>query len=336
MAIVSTSPRTFLFASGLMIAFNGVIAAMSIASVPESELPTPDRAFQNFCAHNVVFIGLLITGHLLLKKRSIGTRASYAAMGGLCAMLAYALAVKQGLLIKLPFEGTRLTAGIIPTTIGMLVGTLYVHFAGYESNAGAAIGRANIAMEPEATPPAPVMPSVFDGPVQVRTSLAATILAAAVPAILVALTMMLYFGMVSVVETAGKPTRSNWSIENIGLVFSGYLFVVALIVTIIPGSIAIQIAHGMARAIKRTDYVAYSSAGAGVGLVGAILLMVIFPIPPLGVLLLVAGPIMGAVYRRVAGIEPLALPEVILATDRRTLVGADDPARRTHTVIMHG
>jgi hypothetical protein len=37
-----------------------------------------------------------------------------------------------------------------------------------------------------------------------------------------------------------------------------------------------------------------------------------------------------------AGREPLALPEAVLATDRATLVGEHDPARRTRAVIMKG
>jgi hypothetical protein len=51
---------------------------------------------------------------------------------------------------------------------------------------------------------------------------------------------------------------------------------------------------------------------------------------------MVEGAVMGAIYRRFAGLEPLALPEAVLATDRGTLVGEDDPARRTRAVIMNG
>ena len=45
---------------------------------------------------------------------------------------------------------------------------------------------------------------------------------------------------------------------------------------------------------------------------------------------------MGAVYRRFAGLEPLPLPEEVLARDPRTLVPADHASRRTHAVIMNG
>jgi hypothetical protein len=50
----------------------------------------------------------------------------------------------------------------------------------------------------------------------------------------------------------------------------------------------------------------------------------------------IIGAIMGATYRRFAGIEPLPLPEDVLATDPRALVPEDHPARRTHAVVMNG
>jgi hypothetical protein len=44
---------------------------------------------------------------------------------------------------------------------------------------------------------------------------------------------------------------------------------------------------------------------------------------------------MGALYRRFAGLEPLPLPEAVLANDSNALVGADHPARRQHSVILN-
>ena len=46
------------------------------------------------------------------------------------------------------------------------------------------------------------------------------------------------------------------------------------------------------------------------------------------------GAIMGALYRRFAGLEPVPLPEAVIATDPNALVGADDPARHQHRVII--
>ena len=44
---------------------------------------------------------------------------------------------------------------------------------------------------------------------------------------------------------------------------------------------------------------------------------------------------MGATYRSFSGLEPVPLPEAVIATDPTALVGADDPARRQHKVILN-
>ena len=57
---------------------------------------------------------------------------------------------------------------------------------------------------------------------------------------------------------------------------------------------------------------------------------VLFPLAAL------VGALMGAAYRRFAGIEPLPLPEDVLATDPRALVAEDHPARHSHAVVING
>ena len=56
--------------------------------------------------------------------------------------------------------------------------------------------------------------------------------------------------------------------------------------------------------------------------------------PPLIMAAVGCGAIMGALYRRFAGLEPVPLPEAVIATDPNALVGADDPARHQHRVIL--
>ena len=55
---------------------------------------------------------------------------------------------------------------------------------------------------------------------------------------------------------------------------------------------------------------------------------------PLMIAAVAYGAIMGALYRRFAGLEPVPLPEAVIATDPNALVGADDPARHQHRVIL--
>jgi hypothetical protein len=48
------------------------------------------------------------------------------------------------------------------------------------------------------------------------------------------------------------------------------------------------------------------------------------------------GALMGLIYRRFAGIAPLALPEDVLAEDLSALVPEDHPSRKSHVVIYNG
>jgi hypothetical protein len=72
-------------------------------------------------------------------------------------------------------------------------------------------------------------------------------------------------------------------------------------------------------------------------LICAYLLSPITPFASASFLLIPAaiyGAIMGALYRRFAGLEPVPLPEAVIATDPNALVGADHPARHQHRVIL--
>ena len=81
----------------------------------------------------------------------------------------------------------------------------------------------------------------------------------------------------------------------------------------------------------------YAVAGALLAAICAYLLSPMVPLVSGSPLMLGAvayGAIMGALYRRFAGLEPVPLPEAVLATDPNALVGADDPARHQRQVIL--
>ncbi|WP_245284107.1 hypothetical protein [Bradyrhizobium sp. Cp5.3] len=93
--------------------------------------------------------------------------------------------------------------------------------------------------------------------------------------------------------------------------------------------------HHIARAMGRRRARHYVAIGAAIAF--ACVLLLAFVVPLLTVLLVPAafcGAVMGALYGRFAGIEPLPLPEVVIATDPKTLVGADNPSRHQHGVIL--
>jgi hypothetical protein len=95
--------------------------------------------------------------------------------------------------------------------------------------------------------------------------------------------------------------------------------------------------HHIARGLRRDRALEYAGIGAAMALVCGFLLSPLAPFAALSHLLIPAmacGAIMGALYRRFAGLEPLPLPEAVIASDPETLVGSDHPSRRQHSVIL--
>ena len=251
-------------------------------------------------------------------------------MGGAAAAVGYAFALSQNLNLLPPLDGTRLTASVLPILVGMIAATMYAQFAGREM-----VPAANGSASNPDPAPAPAGPAHFDGPVQVRTSIAATAIASVVPAAMVALVMIPFVTFFLTKWDTGASQNPAWANQISQMAMPAYFFMVTLFATAIPAAIVVGITHAAARVIRRTGGLDYAVIGAVVGALGAATLLMFFP-PILFPVAIVAGALMGAIYRRFAGLEPLALPEAVLATDRATLVGEHDPARRTRAVIMNG
>jgi hypothetical protein len=133
----------------------------------------------------------------------------------------------------------------------------------------------------------------------------------------------------------GASQNPAWANQISQMTMTAYFFMLTLFATAIPAAIVVGITHAAARVIRCTGGLDYAVIGAVVGALGAATLLMFVP-PILFPVAIITGALMGAIYRRFAGLEPLALPEAVLATDRATLVGEHDPARRTRAVIMNG
>src|SRR5256885_761664 len=79
---------------------------------------------------------------------------------------------------------------LLPIMVGVIAASLYAQFAGREMLQGAPGRSAD-----DAAPSAPKPPVTFDGPVQVRTSVVATLIASTIPAATVALIIAPFAGM---------------------------------------------------------------------------------------------------------------------------------------------
>jgi hypothetical protein len=323
MYVVNNSSRALLVALVPLAAVHAVLLAMALLATQTTpsqlNLPAPDRILTLYVARLALDGALLFAGHLVLRQGTICSRLAYALMGGAMTATSYLLAMRNGLLLAPPSAGSEITLGLLPAVAGMIAGFLYGQFAGLVP----------AAKGPQPSSENPSAPLTFDGPVRVRTSVAAVAIAAMVPA---ALTAILSFTLVSLFLPGTL---------GVGPVFiaaiPAQMFLMIMVATIVPSAIFVLATHHIARALRRGrgfEYAAIGSLTAGlcVGLIAPLL-----PIASIFLLLasaVVYGAIMGALYRRFAGLEPVPLPEAVIASDEQALVGADHPSRRQHSVIL--
>ena len=333
MYAVKNSSRALLVALVPLAAVHAVLLAMALLATQttpqvglptqEVSLPGPDRILTFYIGRLALDGALLFTGHLVLRQYAIYSRIAYALMGGAVTAFSYAIAIRAGLLLLPPSIGTEITSGLLPAVAGAIAGFLYGQFAG--------VARAASPSQPSKGDSG--VSRTFDGPVRIRTSVAAVAIAATMPA---ALTSVLSFGLVSLF-------LPDHLIVGAGPVFAvalpAQLFLTTLVATIVPSAIFVLSTHHVARALHRSRGLEYTVIGSLMAGACAFVIAPFMPITSVIYLMtpaLVYGAIMGALYRRFAGIEPVPVPEAVLAEDESALVGADHPSRQQHNVLFTG
>jgi hypothetical protein len=327
MYLVKNSPRALFAALVPLAIVEAVLMVFAIAggqmTDPEG-VPAPDQILMFYAGRMAINAAFLFAGHIVLRQWTISSRLAYGLMGGIMAAASYGIAVRNHIQLAAPGDGTVVTIGLLPTIAGTIGGFLYGQFAGL-SPVARAIGTPSAANEP-ATPP----PLVFDGPVRVRTSVAGIAIAALMPTVLA--TLLPYTLLPLLMNGfADKSTAHIFA-----AVIPAQTFLVMLMISVIPATIFAICLHHVARAMDRRSAWEYAAIGGVAALACALLLA--FVVPLLAILVVPAafcGAVMGALYRRFAGLEPLPLPETVIATDPNALVGADHPSRHQHGVILN-
>jgi len=326
MYVVNNSPRALLVALIPLAVVHALLTAMALLGTQAgspSELPAPDQVLVLYMTRMVTDGALLFAGHWLLRQRAISSRFAYALMGGVMAATGYAIAIRNNVHLSTPNSGTLLTMGLLPTLAGMIAGFLYGQFAGL----------APVARLPKSSDEAPVTSLAFDGPIRVRTSVAAIAIAAVMPAVL---TTILSISLASLLPGFTTYVSSGMN-PAIAVALPAQLFLTFLVVSVLPSAILVLCLHHIARALRRGRAWEYAAIGGVLAAICGHLLLPMVPLlagPQLTMVAFVYGAIMGALYRRFAGLEPVPLPEMVIATDPNALVGSDDPARRQHRVIL--
>lgn len=325
MYFVKNSPRA-LFAALIPLAIvEAVLMVFAIAGGQVTDpagVPAPDQIVVLYAGRMAINAALLFAGHIVLRQWPISSRLAYGLMGGVMAAVSYGIAIRNHIQLAAPGDGTVVTIGLLPTIAGMIGGFLYGQFAGLSP-----VARATDVTSAASAPAAP--PIVFDGPVRVRTSVAGIAIAALMPAVLATL---LPYTLVPLLMNgfADKSTAHIFA-----AVIPAQTFMVMMVVSVIPSSIFMLCVHHVARAMSRRSAWEYAAIGGAAAFACALLPVLVVPV--FAALLVPAafcGAVMGALYRRFAGLEPVPLPEAVIATDPNALVGADHPSRHQHGVIL--
>jgi len=326
MYVVNNSPRALLVALIPLAVVHAVLTAMALLGAKAAEpanLPTLDHVVILYLTRLVMDGALLFAGHSILRQFAVSSRLAYALMGGVMTAIGYAIAIRNSIRLDSPDDGVLLTLGLLPTIAGMIAGFLYGQFAGL----------AVAAKFPPLSYEGLATSFAFDGPVRVRTSVAGIVIAAVMPAVL---TTILSVSLASLLPGFAKYMSSGTN-PVIAAALPAQLFLTFLVATIVPSATLVLCLHHIARALRRQRAWEYAAIGALMVATCAYLASPMVPMfsgLPLMTFAVGCGAIMGAIYRRFAGLEPVPLPEAVIATDPTTLVGADDPARRQHKVIL--
>lgn len=328
MPFVRTSARALFLALIPPAIVQGVLVSLSLwvwEARPFLGLPGPDGILTLFAVQMTIFGALLFAGHSSLRHFGIYSRWAYATMGAAGAVVAYVAAARYGILASNPSAGTWISAAIMPTLAGALSGFLYGQFAGLEMVAGppsSSDDSAGLHADP--------MRGRFEGPVQVRTSLGAMALAAFVPALMVAVLAfsLFQFGL----GNSGMPGAFFFALP-------AQVFLSTMFMTAVPSLIFMLAVHHTARAFGFMRGVQYAGMGAAYGAAFSLLAGPFTAFTSVIFLLIPSvsfGAIMGALYRRFAGLEPVPLPEPVIVVDEESLVDADDHTRRSHSILLNG
>jgi hypothetical protein len=324
MHVVNNSPRALFVAIIPLAAVEALMltwALMGAYAAGQADTLSSDQILLFYAGRLATDGALLFAGHWLLRQSAISSRRAYALMGGAMAAVSYAFAVRNSIELYPPGRGAILTVGLIPTLAGMIAGFVYGQFAGL-APAPRAPARTGASQPP---------PLTFDGPTRVRSSLGGIVIAALVPAVL---TTVLFFTVMSLLLPAYL-TMVPGSIFAAAI--PAQMFLAMLSITIVPAVIFMLCLHHIARALHRNGAMDYAVIGGALAAICSVLFGPFVPVASIFYLFapaMIYGAIMGALYRRFAGLEPVPLPEAIIATDTKALVGADHPSRHQHSVIL--
>lgn len=283
----------------------------------------------------MVNFAVLLACDQAARKFGRADRSTYILIGAVAASAAHAVALAPAAYTTALERGAISLLIGVPALMGAAMGFLLHRSLGYaadgdEPDALAASLDATAETDKEASSP-PAYASTasaeyYSGPLQVRSSSMAALIAATIGS-------TLYMFMQALAESQDHFLAGMVSPKAFGSMPT--MFLTGIFVFVLPFYIFVKKAHAFLQARGKSELKSYLLAGLVVpglfflgflALLGPFALLFILPwiLPSMAAI---------AVYHRLAGMEPLSLPEDIEVSDRRTLLAADHPRRQMRRIV---
>lgn len=285
---------------------------------------------------SLVNFAVLLACDQLARKLGRSDRSTYMLIGGIAASVTHAVALAPAAYATALERGAISLLILVPALMGAAMGFLLHRSLGYATDGdepdalATSLGGTPKETDSEAKSMLAYASTAsceyYNGPLQVRDSSMAALIAATIGS-------TLYIFMQALAESQDHFLAGMVSPKAFGSMPT--MFLSGIFVFVLPFYIFVKKAHAFLQARGKSDLKSYILAGLVVpGLFFLGFLALLGPFALLFVLPWIL-PSMAAigVYHRLAGMEPLSLPEDIEVSDRRTLIAADHPRRQMRRIV---
>ena len=290
---------------------------------------TLDRLILPLIGFALVNFAVLIAGDRVARRLGRSDRPTYVVIGALAASAAHVVALAPaGYATALERGALSLLIGV-PALLGAAMGFLLHRSLGFTTEGDEPEALAtSVGKTKDAAPAyaATAGAEYYNGPLQVRDSSMAALIAAMIGS-------TLYMFMQALAESQDHFLAGMVSPKAFGSMPT--MFLSGIFVFTLPFYIFVRKAHSFLQARGKAELKSYALAGLVVpGLFFLGFLALLGPFALLFVLPWILPSIAAmATYHRLAGMEPLSLPDDIEVSDRRTLIAADHPRRQMRRIV---
>lgn len=338
---VQTKPFSII-ATGLVFAFFLLVASVRGWDGPLPADLSDDALVLSLLKGTAVYAFVFFVGHFALQRTGLPHTAAYVGLGAASAILVYVLHTPAPVWQQMIDDGNLSTHLLVPGLLGVVLGAVYrwtawtneidedmdglsaAYRRQIADGGDGEHGEAGLIVHGDA--------AYFDGPLQVRTSPAAFLLAAvAACAANLAISMIFSLSTYSNFKIVDREAYLNYDLllQALSGLMSGLLYG---FLAFLPVVFLVALSHLVLRSLRQTGYAAYGIAGLLSSPVTIILTggMAAY----VGMFAIIPAMIVALAYRRFAGLEPAPVAEDIVARNRRDLVGSNHVRRKAGRVIL--